>query len=160
MAFDPETAIDWDRYFLEQVGQSGHGNFFQGQLYQRGSGIGNIFRGIFKLLLPVAKRVGRTVGKQALSTGSRIAGDLIEGVPLNSAIKTHGATGIRAVGQKLGSQMLARHTPKRRKATTSKKTKVQKGRGLGSRKRKKTGGRKSVTLGVLKKNKKKQTFFN
>ena len=85
---DPEVVIDWDGYFEQQAVQMGHGvPYFRGQMYQRGHGLGNIFRGIFKFLMPMAKSVAKTVGKQALHTGFDIVSDTLHGQDLKQAAK-------------------------------------------------------------------------
>lgn len=67
--FVPHRQKDWEAYFKQQALQSGHGLIgFRGTEYQRGAGIGNLFGGLFRSLLPVAKSVARTVGKEALTT--------------------------------------------------------------------------------------------
>ena len=83
---DPEVVVDWDDYFEQQAVQSGHGaGFFQGQMYQRGHGLGNIFRGIFKFLLPLAKSAATSVGKEALHTGVNIVTDSLQGKDIKEA---------------------------------------------------------------------------
>ena len=85
---DPEVVIDWDGFFQQQAIQMGHGvPFFQGQMYQRGHGLGNIFRGIFKFLMPMVKTAAKTVGKQALHTGFDIVSDTLHGQDLKQAAK-------------------------------------------------------------------------
>lgn len=58
--------------------------------YQRGSGLGNIFAGLFRRLLPILKPVAKAVGKQALSTGASIAADVVQGRDLKESAIEHG----------------------------------------------------------------------
>ena len=144
---DLENAIDWDHFFNTQVAQSGHG-FFRGRLYQRGYGLGNIFRGLFKILSPVVKKVGKSVGKQALHTGAQIAGDWAEGKDIKASTKRRAKEGFSHLAKKVAKQT----------GTGTRKRLVkgpQKGKGLGRRKncaRKAPIGRKKKTprLGVQK----------
>ena len=135
MYFDPDSDIAWDSYFLSQAGNG----YYKGQLYQRGHGLGNVFKGLFKFLAPIAKSVGKSVGKQALTTGLDIAQDLVEGKSIKEAAKQRLKEGIAA-------QVI--------KARQS-----QEGKGL---KRKLIKGRvekkKKAQLGVLKR--KKDIFKN
>ena len=117
----------------------------------------HIFRGIFKFLLPVAKSVGKTVGKQALSAGSNIAADLLQGQSFQDSLKTHGGKAIKRTVKQLAGNQTAKKKPQ--KAVR----RVQKGRGVGSRKRSKAkarGKNSTLTLGVVKSGKKKGDFFN
>ena len=91
---------------------------YSGLPYQRGAGIGNVFRGLIRFLLPVAKTVGKSLGKQALRTGAQIASDLAEGRDLEGTVKARGVQAIKAMGKK---------------GKTKKKKVAQKGKGLGSR---------------------------
>jgi hypothetical protein len=46
---------------------------------QRGAGIGDILRGVWRFLLPYIKKAGTEVSREALSTGSRILNKMDEG---------------------------------------------------------------------------------
>ncbi len=91
---------------------------FQGLPYQRGGGIGNVFRGLLRILLPVAKTAGKALGKQALRTGAAIASDIAEGRDIKESATTRGAEALSTMVKK----------------ATRKKRGKQKGRGLGTRK--------------------------
>ena len=70
-----------------------------------GAGIGSIFRGIFRALLPIAKSAGRTFGKQALRTGAEIASDILAGENVKRAAskraRTAAATLLREAQQQI-----------------------------------------------------------
>ncbi len=87
----------WRSYYLQQAQQTGHGAAFAGVPYQRGGGLGSIFRGLFRAILPVAKSVGRAVGKQALRTGAAIASDVADGANFKESAKKHGREGVKKV---------------------------------------------------------------
>jgi hypothetical protein len=92
----PEDEELWVEYFLTQAGQVGHGDLggFQGMPYQRGHGLGSFFARLFRTILPVAKRVGKsalkTVGKEALAMGANVAGDIARGRQFGETIEKHG----------------------------------------------------------------------
>ena len=56
--------------------------------YHRGAGIGNFFKGLYHIALPLLK----TMGKQALITGSKIAADIAEGKDIKSTASKHAKT--------------------------------------------------------------------
>ncbi|MCP4125017.1 MAG: hypothetical protein GY751_25015 [Bacteroidetes bacterium] len=74
---------------------------YSGLPYQRGTGIGNVFRGLIRYLLPVAKTVGKSLGKQALRTGAQIASDIAGGDKLEESVKKRGGQAIKAMGKKV-----------------------------------------------------------
>jgi hypothetical protein len=92
----PENEEIWLEYFFTQAGQVGHGGLggFQGIPYQRGHGLGSFFARLFRAIMPVAKRVGKsalkTVGKEALAMGANVAGDVVKGKHFEEAMETHG----------------------------------------------------------------------
>lgn len=67
------------------------GSVYQrGYGYQRGAGIGDIFHGIWRFFLPILRRAGQSISKEALNTGQRIIDDVKEGKPLKEALITEG----------------------------------------------------------------------
>ena len=119
----------WTQYYAQQSRQ--HGAGFIGSPYQRGGGLGSLFRGIFRALLPVAKSAGKAIGKQALSTGAEIASDIVAGKGIKEAAKRRGKAGTAALLRKAA-------------------TKLQRGKGIGRRpkrlakkKKKKKAGKKT-----------------
>jgi hypothetical protein len=123
VTFVPPGDKFWVQYYIRQ--QTGKG--FEGSQFQRGGGLGNIFRGLFRFLLPVAKSAGKVIGKQALRTGAQIASDLVAGGDLKKVLKTRGKRGASAllrsaaheIDQKGGGSI--KGAAKKRKITPSKK---------------------------------------
>ena len=152
--FDDENSVDWDTFFQTEIIQSGHG-VFEGYPYQRGfgnrslrgHGIGNIFRSLFRFFSPIAKKVGKAVGKQALQTGAQIATDIVSGENFKQSLKKRGRAGAENLFNKAASKL--------------------RGEGIGSRKRRrepaaKLSGRrrrKPIKIGVLKKQRKITQLF-
>ena len=62
--------------------------YFAGPVYQRGHGIGSLFRGLFRYAMPFIKQGAKAVGRQALQTGIHLAGDVLENRPFKESVKT------------------------------------------------------------------------
>ena len=65
----------YQNYYLNQVG---HG-YFNGERYQQGYGLGNIFSSIAKTVLPLVKSGSKAIGKQVLNSGVGFASDVLSG---------------------------------------------------------------------------------
>ena len=52
---------------------------FVGVPYQRGRGLGSLFRRLFRFAMPLLKSAAKAVGKEALHTTANIATDLAKG---------------------------------------------------------------------------------
>ena len=98
----PRVAFDTNSVHLEQY-QIGYGdyNYFKGldtfqRGYgrQRGAGLGDVLKSLWRAFLPVLKSTGEVVGKEALSTGSRILGRVAEGENLKDTLKKESVQGI------------------------------------------------------------------
>jgi hypothetical protein len=109
--FDPTTtrlsggSTQGDGDSSAQVG--GGGEYFQGRMFQRGRGIGyagrhsgegmgDVLRGIWRYLKPMAK----SVGKEAAVAGSRILGNIAQGADLKETVKEEGTEGVKRVLEK------------------------------------------------------------
>ena len=78
-------ADPYTKYYLEQAG---HGlPVFSGARTQRGHGLGNIFGGLAKMVLPLVKSALPTIKRQAAKTGMRIASDVLRGKSPKNAVK-------------------------------------------------------------------------
>ncbi|MCP4489378.1 MAG: hypothetical protein GY820_19015, partial [Gammaproteobacteria bacterium] len=60
---------------------------FSGYGYQRGYGLGGILKGLMRFVMPLAKRAGIAVGKQALRTAGEIAEDVGKGGDIEESVK-------------------------------------------------------------------------
>ena len=63
-------------------------NYHSGLRWQRGSGIGSLFSGIFHGLMPVARSAVKTIGKVARSTPIRSAGKALKKEATKAAVET------------------------------------------------------------------------
>lgn len=85
----------WLLYYRQQAIQSGHGiDGFHGSQFQRGAGLGNFFRSLFRVAVPVlrqaAKATAARVGKQAVSAVGHIAADVAGGAKLKDTLLSRG----------------------------------------------------------------------
>ena len=78
----------YEQYYLDQAKQKG-GNLpaFHGARFQRGCGLGSIFRGLFRWAVPHLQQGAKMLGKKALQTGVSVAQDVLAGENLKTATK-------------------------------------------------------------------------
>lgn len=81
---------------------------------QSGAGIGDVLRGIWRYILPAIRRVGTSVGKEALSTGETILDKIAEGGNVKEAIIEEGKKGIDTILEK-GQKQIGSGAIKRRR---------------------------------------------
>ena len=81
----------YEEYYLDQAKQKG-GNLpaFYGARFQRGYGLGSIFRGLFRWAVPHLKQGAKMLGKKALQTGVNVAQDVLAGENLKTAVAKQG----------------------------------------------------------------------
>lgn len=63
-------------------------NFHRGAPLQQGAGLGSVFSGLFRTLVPVAKTAAKTIGKIAKNKGVRSAGRYLKKEATRAAIDT------------------------------------------------------------------------
>ena len=68
---------------------------FTGLAYQRGAGIGSVFRSLFRFLLPIGRQAGVAIGRQGLESGSRVLSGLLDGKPLKETVVNEGRSGLK-----------------------------------------------------------------
>ena len=78
----------YDNYYLGKV--SSGGAAFAGARYQRGHGLGGIFRGLFRAATPILKRGAIALGKQII----RVARDVAAGKNLKQALRHRSRQGL------------------------------------------------------------------
>lgn len=77
-------------YYNYYLAQTGNGlNHFSGPVFQRGNGLGSIFKSLVRFITPVFRPVGKAIGREALRTGSKIASDLLAGRNLRDTLKSN-----------------------------------------------------------------------
>ena len=77
--------MNYNDYYARQAG--GALPYFAGAQYQRGHGLGSLFGGLLRSAMPLIKRGAVALGKGALKTGVRIAGDVLSGQNIKTAAK-------------------------------------------------------------------------
>ena len=125
--WQPMSQKEWE-VFYGVHGQTGHGmTYFRGRQYQRGSGFGSIFKGLFNAIAPIAKTALRSVGKQAVRTGLSVASDALAGADPLQSLEYHGRHAAGKVLKKTTGQLFNAA----KKGAKQKKKKSQTGRGVG-----------------------------
>jgi len=96
----------YEKYYLDQVG--GGLSVYNGQLYQRGHGIGNVLASAARFALPLVREGAQYIGKKALETGAKIFNDVSKGTPLSQAVKRRA----KESGMAIGGDIIARGSEK------------------------------------------------
>ena len=109
-----------DRAWAQHFSQRGGG--FHGMPYQRGGGLGSLFRSIFRAILPVAKTAGRAIGKRALKAGAEMASDLVAGKNFKQSLTHRGKAAASDLLSQAADGLKGGHLGKRKKRKTPKKT--------------------------------------
>ena len=76
----------FEDYYAEQTGKGLP--YYRGTVLQRGHGIGGFFAKLFRSAMPLLMRGAKTIGKEALRTGTMVANDMLSGESFNSSLKT------------------------------------------------------------------------
>jgi hypothetical protein len=105
-------------------------NVFQGTKYQRGYGFGNIFKKLFKWVMPIFEQkavpILKTVGKTILKGTTNFAEDAIDGKNVKESAKRRFEESLDELSDKAGVMRgngFKRPINKKRKITTNKKKK-------------------------------------
>jgi hypothetical protein len=84
-------------------------NYFKGlPPYQRGfgiqhgSGVGDIFRGLWRFFLPLLRRAGTAVSSEALDTGKRVLDRVTQGEPIKTSLISEAKKGADTLLEKGG----------------------------------------------------------
>lgn len=91
-------------------------------IIQRGGGIGDIFRSIYRFLQPLLESAAKSIGKEVLNTGASIASDVIGG----SSFKESAKTRLKEAGGNLVNKILQRgrgYKRKRKRKSSRKRVK-------------------------------------
>ena len=85
----------YEQYYIDQAKQQG-GSLpaFHGARFQRGYGLGSIFRGLFRWAVPHLQQGVKMLGKKALETGVDVAQDVLEGKNLKESLNKRGKQAI------------------------------------------------------------------
>lgn len=92
--YHPNNAL-FENYYLQQAGNGLPA--FAGVRYQRGHGLGNIFRGLSRMAKPLLVKGAKTLGKQLLNTGSRVIADVATGKNFKQSLKRRALEGVEEI---------------------------------------------------------------
>ena len=76
----------YEEYYLAKQ-KGGNLPAFHGSRFQRGYGLGSIFKGPFRWALPHLQQGAKLLGKKALQTGVQVAQDVLAGENVKTATK-------------------------------------------------------------------------
>ncbi|KAL3093266.1 hypothetical protein niasHS_005161 [Heterodera schachtii] len=79
------NSMDWSSFSSECV-QFGGYNIYRGLPYQRGAGVGAVFRSLMRYLLPIGKQIGSAIGRQGIESGNRVLTNVLEGKDLKESL--------------------------------------------------------------------------
>lgn len=109
------------------LGQSGAGiTFFEGVPFQRGvqrgAGVGDVLRRLWRFVVPLASRAGhalapiaKEIGREAAMAGSRVLSDVAEGGDIRQALATQGRSSVQRLLKRAAASDDQEGSGKRRK---------------------------------------------
>lgn len=80
-------------------------NVYQGATYQKGHGIGSFLGGLFRSVMPLFKRGAKAVGKELLSSGVNVVGDIMDRKPIDQSFKSRFTEAKHNLKRKAQSQL-------------------------------------------------------
>ena len=109
----------YEEYSLNQAKQKG-GNLpaFHGARFQRGYGLGSIFKGLFRWVMPHLQQGAKVLGTKALKTGAQVAQDVLDGDDVKTAVSKRAKQALSDMTSQNSSQSGKRYKKER---TTGKK---------------------------------------
>ena len=100
----PLSQEEWADYY--GIGQTGHGmTYFHGSPHQRGSGLGSLFGGLIRAIMPAAKSALKAVGREAIRTGIGVASDALAGQNVAQSFETRGRQAASTLLNKAGHKV-------------------------------------------------------
>lgn len=78
---------NFEDYYLAQARGGSAFPVYQGLMYQRGAGLGNILAKAARFALPIIRQAGRYLGGKAFSATRKVASDVIKGANVKKALK-------------------------------------------------------------------------
>ncbi|KAL3104039.1 hypothetical protein niasHT_022865 [Heterodera trifolii] len=79
------NSMDWSAFSSDCVQYGGY-NIYRGLPYQRGAGVGAVFRSLMRYLLPIGKQIGSAIGRQGMESGNRVLTNVLEGKDLKESL--------------------------------------------------------------------------
>src|SRR5579863_8299605 len=78
--------MNYRSYYTRQAGE-GIQDYYSGQQYQRGSGLGSIFSSLARTALPMLKEGASYIGRKLLNSGMNVVGDVTSGENFKDSLK-------------------------------------------------------------------------
>ncbi|KAL3099298.1 hypothetical protein niasHT_022442 [Heterodera trifolii] len=92
---------------LTELVQFGGFNVFRGVPYQRGAGVGAVFRSLMRYLLPIGKQIGTAIGRQGLESGNRVLTNVLDGKDLKESLVNESKSGLKNLLEKAANNIEA-----------------------------------------------------
>ena len=120
--FDP-SKIDWGTFIAKQQNcgdsseslngliQFGTGvgggaySVFAGLPYQRGAGVGSLFRSLLRYLIPIGREAGLAIGRQGLATGAKVLNNVLDGGDLKTTLVDESRSGLKQLLDKASNNL-------------------------------------------------------
>ncbi|KAL3114280.1 hypothetical protein niasHT_012913 [Heterodera trifolii] len=96
--------LDWSAFSSECV-QFGGYNIYRGLPYQRGAGVGAVFRSLMRYLLPIGKQIGSAIGRQGMASGNRVLTNVLEGKDLKESLVSESKAGLKNLLEKAANNI-------------------------------------------------------
>ena len=112
--FDP-SKVDWSIYLHDNDDEStnqlgGSYRVFHGLPYQRGNGIGSVFKRLLRYLIPLGKQAGYAIGRQGLESGQKILTNILAGKDTKEAVLNEGQVGLKNLLHKASEGLAPKQT--------------------------------------------------
>ncbi|KAL3124255.1 hypothetical protein niasHT_006643 [Heterodera trifolii] len=98
------NSMDWSAFSSECV-QFGGYNIYRGLPYQRGAGVGAVFRSLMRYLLPIGKQIGSAIGRQGMESGNRVLTNVLEGKDLKESLVSESKVGLKNLLEKAANNI-------------------------------------------------------
>ena len=93
--------------------------YFRRRVVQRGNGLGNIFKGLSRFVVPLAKKGAQYLGKTAVEVGKNVINDVSNGKSIKESMKNNlkktGKTILQDTSTYVESSILKKPRVKRKK---------------------------------------------
>ncbi|KAL3125605.1 hypothetical protein niasHT_005492 [Heterodera trifolii] len=77
----------------------------RGLPYQRGAGVGAVFRSLMRYLLPIGKQIGSAIGRQGMESGNRVLTNVLEGKDLKKSLVSESKAGLKNLLEKAANNI-------------------------------------------------------
>lgn len=95
----------YHQYYVSQAGNGIGGAIYKGSVYQRGHGLGSFLKGLFRTVAPLFKSGVKTLGREALKTGSYILSDIVNDRPAKEAVRMRVGESLENLKRKVGEKV-------------------------------------------------------